>query len=320
LGHSDAGPSEIGGFRPRFDETGNCHGTNSQSRSNQSMKPAPFVYRRPATINEMLTLLEDHGEDAKILAGGQSLVPAMNFRLARPTMLIDANGLPGLSDVVVDGNCLVIGALTRHATFHNAVVDHPIGRLLARIVRFIAHYPIRQRGTFGGSLCHADPASEWCLAAAVLDAEMLIESKAGPRRVQATDFFKGTFATALKPNEFLTHIRLPLGRPDLRGGFYEFSRRAGDYALAMALVILELDGSRIVGARLGLGSVADRPIRLHKLEANLIGQPADEVTFKAVAAEASDLITPTSDIHGSAEYRKDLIKAVLSRALREAAA
>ena len=268
----------------------------------------------------MLTLLDEHGDDAKVLAGGQSLVAAMNFRLARPSMLIDANHLPDLSTVTIDDNHLVIGALTRHATFHKPVVDHPIGRLLSRVVRFIAHYPIRQRGTFGGSLCHADPASEWCLVAAVLDAEMLIESRAGKRRVPAREFFRGTFTTALKPNELLTHIRLPLGAPLLKGGFYEFSRRAGDFALAMALVTLECDGSRITAARLGLAGVADRPLRLSALEAKLIGQRTDEPTFKAIAAEASALITPTSDIHGTAEYRKDLIKAVLSRALREAVA
>jgi carbon-monoxide dehydrogenase medium subunit len=267
----------------------------------------------------MLALLDQHGDDAKILAGGQSLVAAMNFRLARPAMLIDANHLPDLSTVTIDGNHLVIGALTRHATFHKPVVDHPIGHLLSRVVRFIAHYPIRQRGTFGGSLCHADPASEWCLVAAVLDAEMLIESRAGKRRVPAREFFKGTFTTALKPNELLTHIRLPLGAPPLKGGFYEFSRRAGDFALAMALVTLECDGSRITAARLGLGGVADRPLRLSALETKLVGQHADEPTFKAIAAEASSLITPTSDIHGTVEYRKDLIKAVLSRALVEAA-
>ena len=283
------------------------------------MKPAPFVYHRPTSVSEMLALLDQHGDDAKILAGGQSLVAAMNFRLARPSMLIDANHLPDLSTVTIDGNHLVIGALTRHATFHKPVVDHPIGHLLSRVVRFIAHYPIRQRGTFGGSLCHADPASEWCLVAAVLDAEMLIESRAGKRRVPAREFFKGTFTTALKPNEFLTHIRLPLGAPPLKGGFYEFSRRAGDFALAMALVTLECDGSRITAARLGLGGVADRPLRLGALETKLVGQHADEPTFKAIAAEASSLITPTSDIHGSVEYRKDLIKAVLSRALVEAA-
>ena len=266
----------------------------------------------------MLALLDEHGDDAKILAGGQSLVPAMNFRLARPSMLIDANHLPDLSTVAVDGNHLVIGALTRHATFHKPVVDHPIGHLLSRVVRFIAHYPIRQRGTFGGSLCHADPASEWCLVAAVLDAEMLIESRAGKRRVPAREFFKGTFTTVLKPNELLTHIRLPLGTP-FKGGFYEFSRRAGDFALAMALVTLECDGSQIRAARLGLGGVADRPLRLSALETKLVGQRADESTFKAIAAEASSLITPTSDIHGTVEYRKDLIKAVLSRALIEAA-
>ena len=283
------------------------------------MKPAPFVYHRPTNVSEMLALLDEHGDDAKVLAGGQSLVAAMNFRLARPSMLIDANHLCDLSGVTIDGNHLVIGALTRHATFHTPVVDHPVGRLLSRVVRFIAHYPIRQRGTFGGSLCHADPASEWCLVASVLDAEMLIKSSAGQRRVPASEFFKGTFTTALKPNELLTHVRLPLGNPALRGGFNEFSRRAGDFALAMALVTLECDGSRITAARLGLGGVADRPLRLGALETKLVGQQVDPSLFKAIAAEASDLITPTSDIHGSVEYRKDLIKAVLSRALAEAA-
>jgi aerobic carbon-monoxide dehydrogenase medium subunit len=284
------------------------------------MKPAPFIYHQPTSIDEMLALLEEHGDDAKVLAGGQSLVAAMNFRLARPSMLIDANRLSELSTVKVEGNHLVIGALTRHATFHKSVVDHPIGHLLSRVVRFIAHYPIRQRGTFGGSVCHADPASEWCLVSTVLDAEMLIESRAGKRRVPAREFFKGTFTTVLKSNELLTHIRVPLGNRDTKGGFYEFSRRTGDFALAMALVTLELDGSRIKTARLGLGGVADRPVRLDALEAKLVGQNAEASTFKAIAAEASDAITPTSDIHGSVEYRKDLIKAVLSRALSEAAA
>jgi carbon-monoxide dehydrogenase medium subunit len=283
------------------------------------MKPAPFVYHRPESVSEMLSLLDQHGDDAKVLAGGQSLVAAMNFRLARPSILIDANRLAELASVTRDGDHLVIGALTRHAAFHQVVIDHPIGHLLSRVVHFIAHYPIRQRGTFGGSLCHADPASEWCLAATVLDAEMLIESSAGKRRVPAKEFFKGTFTTALKPNELLTQIRVPLGNPAARGGFYEFSRRAGDFALAMALVTLECDGSRIKAARLGLGGVADRPLRLAALEAKLVGQIADETTFKAIAAEAASSITPSSDIHGSAEYRKDLIKAVLSRALAEAA-
>src|ERR1700743_2771 len=151
------------------------------------MKPASFIYYQPKSLDEILGLLDEHSDEAKVLAGGQSLVAAMNFRLARPSMLIDANNIPELSGVRVDGNHLVIGALTRHAAFHKPVVDNPIGDLLSRVVQFIAHYPIRQRGTFGGSLCHADPASEWCLTATVLDAEMLIERKAGKRRVPAKE-------------------------------------------------------------------------------------------------------------------------------------
>lgn len=279
------------------------------------MKPAPFDYRQPANLSDMLSLLDEHGDDAKVLAGGQSLVAAMNFRLARPSMLIDANRIPELSGVRVDGNRLIIGALTRHATFHKPVVDHPVGHLLSRVVHFIAHYPIRQRGTFGGSLCHADPASEWCLASTVLDAEMVIASKAGTRNVPAAEFFKGTFTTAVKQNELLTQIRIPLGSKKLKGGFYEFSRRAGDFALAMALVTLECSGDKITSARLGLGGVADRAVRLGAIEAGLVGKNADEATFRAAATEASNLITPTSDIHGTSEYRKDLIKAVVLRAL-----
>src|ERR1700748_3616619 len=206
------------------------------------MKPAAFAYHRPTSVSEMLALLDEHGDDAKVLAGGQSLVAAMNFRLARPSMLIDANHLRDLSTVTVDGDYLMIGALARHAIFHKPVVEHPIGHLLARVVRFIAHYPIRQRGTFGGSLCHADPASERCLVSTVLDAEMLIESNAGKRRLPAREFFKGTFTTALKPNELLTHIRVPLGNRAAKGGFYEFSRRAGDFALAMVLAVRQSHG------------------------------------------------------------------------------
>lgn len=279
------------------------------------MKPAPFDYRQPDNLSEMLRLLDEHGDDAKVLAGGQSLVAAMNFRLARPSMLIDANQIPELSGVRVDGNRLIIGALTRHAAFHKPVVDHPVGRLLSHVVRFIAHYPIRQRGTFGGSLCHADPASEWCLASTVLDAEMVIASKAGMRNVPAADFFKGTFTTAVKPNELLTQVRIPLGSSNLKGGFYEFSRRAGDFALAMALVTLECSDDKITSARIGLGGVAEKAVRLGTIEASLVGKTADEATFQAAAAEARNLITPTSDIHGTSEYRKDLIKAVVLRAL-----
>ena len=284
------------------------------------MKPAPFDYFEPASLSEALSLLAEHGDAGKVLAGGQSLVPAMNFRLARPSILIDINRLSELSYVRPDGDKLLIGALARHAAFHRSVVDGPLGMLLSKVVRHIAHYPIRQRGTFGGSLAHADPASEWCLVAATLGADLVVNSVRGERVIGSRDFFKGTFSTALAPDELLTEIRLPAMSRDWRVGFYEFSRRAGDFALGMALAALKVDNGIVKDARLGIGGVSDRAIRLETLEGRLIGGPASPEIVDAIAREARDMVTPTGDIHASPEYRRDLIATAVRRALAEAMA
>ncbi|CAH1652345.1 FAD binding domain-containing protein [Chelatococcus asaccharovorans] len=284
------------------------------------MKPASFDYIRPGSRAEILAALAAHGDDGKILAGGQSLVAAMNFRLARPEVLIDINGTKDLDYLQPSGDSLAIGALTRHAAFHKPVVDGPLGLLLAKVVRNIAHYPIRQRGTFTGSLAHADPASEWCLVATTLDAEMLIVNADGERRCRAGDFFKGTFTTAVGAQDLLTEVRLPLLDDGWRSGFYEFSRRAGDFALAMSLAALKLENGCITEARLGVGGVADRAIRLHALENELAGKAPSRELFEDVAASAKAAIKPSEDIHASADYRRDLIRTVVLRALTEAAA
>src|SRR5436190_15522873 len=201
------------------------------------MKPARFRYHAPKTIEEAVdTLAEVAGEDGRVLAGGQSLVPIMAFRLARPAHLVDINGVEGLRRLSVEGERLCIGACVRHAAFHTPVVDGPLGRLLATVVRHIAHYPIRTRGTFCGSIAHADPSAEWCAVAAALDAEMVARRAGGTRTIAAQDFFLGIMTTALKEDEILTEVRLPILPADTRFGFYEFNRRAGDFALAMALV------------------------------------------------------------------------------------
>ncbi|MGZ3291848.1 MAG: FAD binding domain-containing protein, partial [Xanthobacteraceae bacterium] len=205
------------------------------------MKPAPFRYHAPKTIDEAVeTLAQVAAEDGRVLAGGQSLVPIMAFRLARPGHLVDINGVAALRRLAVDGDRLSIGACVRHAAFHKPVVDGPLGRLLAAVVRHIAHYPIRTRGTFCGSVAHADPASEWCAVAAALDAEMVAKSAGGTRTIPAQDFFRGIMTTALREDELLTEVRLPILPADTRFGFYEFNRRAGDFALAMALVTYRL--------------------------------------------------------------------------------
>src|SRR5436190_6270025 len=186
------------------------------------MKPARFRYHAPKTIEEALdTLAEVAPEDGRVLAGGQSLVPIMAFRLAKPAHLVDINGVEALRRLAIDGDRLSIGACVRHAAFHRPVVDGTLGRLLASVVRHIAHYPIRTRGTFCGSLANADPASEWCLVVATLDGQMMAQSAHGTRTIAANDYFKGMMATALAPDELLAAVRLPVLPTDTHYGFYE---------------------------------------------------------------------------------------------------
>src|SRR5882724_7925878 len=218
------------------------------------MKPAPFRYHAPKTIEEAVeTLAEVAGDDGRVLAGGQSLVPIMAFRLARPAHLVDINGVEALSRLAVEGGKLCIGACVRHAAFHKPVVDGPLGRLLTTVVHYIAHYPIRTRGTFCGSIAHADPASEWCLTAATLGATMVAQSTRGTRIIAADDFFQGMMTTALAEDELLSETRLALLSEDTRYGFYEFSRRAGDYAIAASLVTFRIADGVIADPRIGVG-------------------------------------------------------------------
>ena len=283
------------------------------------MKPAPFVYHAPKTVDDALAHLAEFGpQDGRVLAGGQSLIPMMAFRMARPAHLVDINTVAGLSRLAVEDGVLSVGACVRHAAFHRPVVEGPTGALLSRVVRDIAHYPIRLRGTFCGSLAHADPASEWCLTAATLGAEIVAASGRGRRVIAADDFFEGLMATALAEDELLFEARLPLLAPDARFGFYEFSRRVGDYALAMALVIFRLEGDVIVEPRIGIGGAEARPRRIAAAEAVLAGRRPDDESFRAAAEAAASAIEPMEDIHADAEFRLDLVRAVTRRALERA--
>src|SRR5690349_23139606 len=249
------------------------------------MKPAPFRYHAPKTLDEAVALLAEVApDDGRVLAGGQSLVPTMAFRLARPAHLVDINGIQSLAKVTANGGGLSIGACVRHAAFHRPVVEGPLGKLLSTVVRHIGHYPIRTRGTFCGSLAHADPASEWCLVAATLGAELLAQSTRGVRTIAVEQFFQGVMTTALAPDELLVEVRLPLLSKETRFGFSEFSRRPGDFALAMALVV------RGEETRIGLGGVEASPRRI-------------------AAADAA--VEPLRDPRYSAEYRRDLARTVV---------
>jgi carbon-monoxide dehydrogenase medium subunit len=257
-------------------------------------------------------------QDGRILAGGQSLVPIMAFRLARPVHLIDINAVVGLDGLAARDGVLHIGARVRHAAFHHPVQDGPLGRMLSAVVRHIAHYPIRLRGTFCGSLAHADPAAEWCLVAATLDAELVALSANGERLLAAGNFFQGAMATGLEPDELLAEARLPILPPDTCFGFEEFSRRAGDYALAMALVMLRVEGGIIAAPRIGVGGAETAPRRIEAAEAILSGQAPGEAVFREAAAAAAAAIEPIEDAQTNAQYRRELVEAMVYRALNRA--
>ena len=285
------------------------------------MKPASFRYHAPKTIDDAVKLLaEVAGEDGRILAGGQSLVPTMAFRLAKPAHLVDINGVEALNRIAVAGGKLVIGACVRHAAFHKQVCEGPLGELLTDVVKHIAHYPIRNRGTFCGSLAHADPASEWCLLLAALDGEVVAKSVRGDRVIAARDFFKGIMTTALRDDELLLEARLPLLPAGTRCGFYEFSRRAGDFALAAAVGIYRLDGGKIAEPRLAIGAAEVNPRRIVEAERALASAAPGDKAFRAAAQAAMAAIEPMEDVINSAEFRRDLVLAVARRALERAAA
>lgn len=285
------------------------------------MKPAAFRYHAPKTVDEAIALLAEFAaDDGRVLAGGQSLVPIMAFRLARPAHLVDINGVEALNRIAVADGKLVIGACVRHSAFHKPVCEGPLGKLLTDVVHHIAHYPIRNRGTFCGSLAHADPASEWCLVLAALDGEVVAQSVRGARTIAARGFFKGIMTTALRDDELLVEARLPLLPAGTRCGFYEYSRRAGDFALAAAVGLYRLDGGKITEPRLAIGGAEVNPRRIAQAERALAGTAPGNQAFRAAAQAAMEAIDPMEDVINSAEFRRDLVLAVARRALERAAA
>ena len=285
------------------------------------MKPAAFIRHVPKTLDEAVKILAEVApQDGRVLAGGQSLVPIMAFRLAKPAHLVDINEVAGLDKISNDGKTLSIGACVRHGAFHKPVAGGPLGVLLATVVRHIAHYPIRMRGTFCGSLAHADPASEWCLVAATLDATIIAASTRGERAIAANAFFSGIMSTALADDELLARVKLPRLATGTRFGFNEFSRRAGDFAMSAALVTYRLDGGRIADAHVGVGGAEPHPRRIAEAEVALNGQAPGDVVFRAAADAAAEAVEAMEDHQTTAEYRRDLVRAVVRRALEHAGA
>lgn len=286
------------------------------------MKPPAFEYHRPAGLDEALALLTKH-PGAKPLAGGQSLIPAMNFRLAAPAALVDLNGLGELSGITpLNGGGVRLGAMTRHHAIETNDLVRERAPLLFETMPFIAHPQIRNRGTVGGSLAHADPAAELPAVMVTLQADIVIRGPRGERRVPAEQFFTGLFATALEPGELLVAVELP-PRPARSGwAFEEMARRHGDYALVGVAVLLALDETgQCARARIALLSVGEGPVLATRAMARLLGHALEEVTIgEASNLAGQDDIDPPSDIHASAAYRRQLARVLTRRALERAVA
>ncbi|MBI4790927.1 MAG: xanthine dehydrogenase family protein subunit M [Chloroflexi bacterium] len=285
------------------------------------MKPAPFRYFAPSTLQEALDLLAEHGDAAKVLAGGQSLTPMMNFRLVTPAILIDLNPISELSFIREQDGHLVIGAMARQRHLERDPRVAAYAPLIAETMPFVAHPQIRNRGTVGGSLAHADPAAELPAVMIALDAEFKLSSQKGERQVRAADFFIGLFTTALDPTELLTEITLPTRMPRTGHAFQEVSRRHGDFALAGVATTVALDeqgacrDARIV--YLGLGM---RPIAADAAAKQMIGAMPTAEAIQHVANAVDAEIEPSTDIHASAEFRRHLARVLTRRALESAIA
>lgn len=280
------------------------------------MKPAPFDYVRPSSVDEALAALAADG-DAKLLAGGQSLIPAMNFRLAAPTRLIDLGGLDELRGIEApDTGGLVIGTMTRQREVERSAEVRERCPLLAELMPWIAHPQIRNRGTIGGSLAHADPAAELPAVMLALDATLVARGPAGERRIPASGFYVGLFTTALAPDEMLVRIEIPAAEPGTRSAFEEVSRRQGDFALAGVAVSVTVgaDGS-VADASICLLSVGDGPVAASAGAAALLGAPLSDATIAAAAAATAAELDPPGDIHASPAYRRHLAEVLTRRAL-----
>lgn len=285
------------------------------------MKPAPFEYIRSGSLDEALAAMSAHAGDAKALAGGQSLVPAMNFRLAQPAVLVDLNRVPGLDQIDASADGLHLGAMTRHRALERIARVREAAPLIAEAIPHVAHIPIRTRGTLGGSLAHADPAAELPAVMLALDAQIEVRSVRGVRTIPAGDFFTGLFATALEADELVTGVTIP-SRPAGEGwAFDEVARRHGDYALAGVAAVLTLDARGAVSsARVALFSVHERPVLAASAARVLLGElPTPQAVAAAAEAAATQDADPASDIHASAAYRRHLTRVLVGRALSRAA-
>jgi carbon-monoxide dehydrogenase medium subunit len=284
------------------------------------MKPPAFDYSAPTTLDEALALLREHGDEARPLAGGQSLVPLLSLRLARPSHLIDLAGVDELSSIRADDGHLTLGAMVRELAAERSEEVHRTAPLLADALPLIGHPAIRSRGTVGGSLAHADPSAELPAVAVALGAELVARSEArGSRTIPAGDFFVGFFQTALEADEILTEIRIPAPAPGTGSAIAEVARRHGDFAMVGAAAVVRVEAGRVIDARLVLTGVSATPWRATAAEEMLVGAGANAEAIGEAAGQAAADLSPPTDVHGSSSYRRHIAGVLARRTLTMAA-
>jgi carbon-monoxide dehydrogenase medium subunit len=285
------------------------------------VKPSAFELARVTTIEQACEMLADDERDIRVLAGGQSLVPMLNFRLSTPDVVIDLNRIPELQYIREEDGVLRVGAVTRQRALERHVIATPAWSLLSRALAKIGHVPIRNRGTVGGSVANADPAAELCLASLALDARMITRSSSGSREIAAEDWFQGYYTTAIEPDELLLEIRYPAEPAGSATALREVARRRGDFALVSCAALLKVSAANTVEeVRLAYGSMGSRPLRAYVTEDWLRGKPATPENFAAAAESIEDQLHPSSDLHASSAYRMSVAKALTRRALQDALA
>ncbi|MDR6819750.1 carbon-monoxide dehydrogenase medium subunit [Neorhizobium sp. 2083] len=282
------------------------------------MKPAQFDYAAPKTIEEAAALLAASNGDGKIIAGGQSLMPMINFRLVKPAILIDINRIEGLDRIELEGNRVRIGATVRHCrTATDPLISEHLP-VVHEAMHHVAHMTVRNRGTFCGSVAHADPAAEMPMMTRFLDGTIVAFSVRGERRIPAAEFFVGSLVNSLEPDELVTAVEIDAIPPDAGWGFEEFAKRHGDFALACFATTLRAVGGRAKDVRVGMMGVGETPMRLREIEDIVDGTDVSDVVLDEVARRLTDILTPNTDIHASADYRRHLSGVLARRALRAA--
>ena len=282
------------------------------------MIPASFEYHSPTSLEEAIALLGQHGDEAKILSGGQSLIPAMRFRLAQPGILIDINGIPNLEYLREEGEHLLIGGLTRESAIEGSPLVQDNFPLLADTARVIADPLVRNMATIGGNLVHADPANDHPATMLAYGAEIVAHGPNGARAIAIDEFFIGLFETALTADEILTEIRIPTPSTGSGGAYMKIERKVGDYAISAVAVQLQMDGDTVSSARIGLTNVSPTPMRATEAEQSIIGSVGSADSLEAAGKAAAAACDPSADLRGSVEYKRDLTRVVTKRAIAKA--